>query len=82
MVNDVLKEPKTSLERIRVAHNAFFCNDRISRGTVRRILKKYGVFSRNAAKKSQFEEEKQVFSFKMVYQYAQKASGRECCFYG
>ena len=52
LVADVLKDPKTSLERIRVAHNAFSCYETISRGTVRRNLKKYGVFSRNAAKKS------------------------------
>ena len=51
-VTDVLKDPKTSLDRIRVAHNAFSCNDTTSRGTVRRILKTYGVFSRNATKKS------------------------------
>ena len=81
LVTDVLKDPKTSLEHIRVPHNAFSCNDTISRGTVRRILQKYGV-SRNAAK-SQFEEEKQVFSFKMVFQYAQQAVlvRAECCFY-
>ena len=52
LANDVLKGPKTSLERIRVAHNAFFCYDTISSDTVRQILKKYGVLSRNAAKKS------------------------------
>ena len=51
LVADVLKDPKTSLARISVVHNAFSCYDTISRGTVRRILKKYGVFSRNAAKK-------------------------------
>ena len=49
-VTDVLKNPKTSLERLRVTHNAFSCYDTISRGRVRRILKKYGLFSRNAAK--------------------------------
>ena len=52
LINDVLKDPKTSLERTQVAHNAFFCNDTISRGTVRRISKKYGVFLTNALKKS------------------------------
>ena len=39
LVADVLKDPKTSLARIRVAHNNFFCYDTISRGTIRRILK-------------------------------------------
>ena len=60
-------------QNLTVAHNAFSCYDTISRGTVRRILKQYGVFSKNAAKKVKFEEEKQVFPFQMVYQYAQKA---------
>ena len=52
LVADVLKDTKTSLERIRVAHNAFSCYDTISRGTVRRILKKYGVFQEMLQKKS------------------------------
>ena len=64
LVADVLKDPKTSLERIREAHNAFSCYETISRGTVRRLLKKnIAFFLRNAAKKSQFEEEKQVSVF-------------------
>ena len=52
LVTDVLKDPKTSKERVRVAHDAFSCYDTISRGTARPNLKKYGVFSRNVAKKS------------------------------
>ena len=51
LVTDVLKNPKTSLERIRVAVNAFFCYDTISRGTIRQILKQYGVLSTNSSKK-------------------------------
>ena len=39
LVTDVLKDSKTSRERIRVAHNAFQ-RITISTGTVRRILKK------------------------------------------
>ena len=35
LVADVLKDPKTSLEQIRVAHNTFSCYDTISRSTVR-----------------------------------------------
>ena len=61
LVTDVLKGPKTSLERIRVVHKAFSCYDSISRGTVRRILKKYGVCSRNAAKKSVWRKKASVF---------------------
>ena len=44
IVTDVLKDLKTSLERIKVVHNAYSRYDTIFRGTVRRILKKYGVF--------------------------------------
>ena len=40
-------------------------------------------FFQEMLQKSQFEEEKQVFSFKMVYQYAQEAVlfQAECVFY-
>lgn len=50
LVSDTLKNPKTSLERIRVNFNSFSTGPSISRSTVRRILKKHGVFSRSAAK--------------------------------
>ena len=92
LFTDVLKDPKTSLEHIRVAHNAFSCYDTISSGRVRQILKKYGVSSRNAAKvilkkneesKDEIKRMKKVFSFKMVYQDAEEAVVflAECCFY-
>ena len=48
---DVLKDPKTTLERIRVKYNSFSTKESISRTTLRRILRKHGVFSRVAAKK-------------------------------
>ena len=64
IVIDVLKDPKTSLACIRVAHNAFFCIDRISRGTVRRILEKYGVFSRNCAKQVSLKKKSKCFRSK------------------
>ena len=51
LIRDVLKNPKTSLERIRVDYNSFSANNSFSRSTVRRILKKNGVCSRMAAKK-------------------------------
>ena len=40
-------------------------------------------FFKKCCKKSQFEEKKQVFSFKMVYQYAEEAVLflTECGFY-
>ena len=59
LINDVLKDHKTSLERIRVAHNAFSCYDTISRDTVRRIFKNL-MFFQEMMQKSKFEEEKQV----------------------
>ena len=52
LVADVLKDPKTSLERIRVAHNAFSCYETISRGTIRRILKNMEFFQKMLQKKS------------------------------
>ena len=64
LVADVLKDPKTSLERIRVAHNAFSCYDTISRGTVRRIRKNSGVFLRNAAKKVSLKNKSNCFRSK------------------
>ena len=65
-----------------MARDAFFCYDTISRGTVRRILKKYGFFH-EMLRNSHFEEEKQVFALKMVFKYIQKAFLllAECCFY-
>ena len=54
-MRDVLKDPKTSLERslekIRVENNSLSTKESLSRTTVRTILKKHGVFSRIAAKK-------------------------------
>ena len=44
LVTDVLNDPKTSLERSRVAYNAFSCYDTIFRGTVRRNPKKLAFF--------------------------------------
>ena len=51
LVTDVLKDPKTSLERIRVAHNAFSCYDTICRGTVRPNFKKRRHFFKKCCKK-------------------------------
>ena len=62
--SDVLKDPKTSLERIRVAHKAFSCYETISRGTFRRILKKNGVFFKKCCKECQcINMLKKPFSF-------------------
>ena len=50
LVRNVLKDSKTSLEKIRVKYISFSTKESLSRTTVRRILKKHGVFSRITAK--------------------------------
>ena len=62
---DVLKDPKTTLERIRVKYNSFSTNESISRTTVRRILRKHGVFSMLRPKRSASKKRLLLFG-KMV----------------
>ena len=83
LVTDVLKDPKTSLEQ-----SIFECLITLSLATIQFPEVQLDEFFKNMAfqemqQKSQFEEEKQVFSFKMVLQYAQQAVLvlAECCFY-
>ena len=45
------KDAKTTLERVRVLQNSFSTSKIVSKCTTRRILKKYGIVSRKAAKK-------------------------------
>ena len=49
MIRRVEKDPKTTLERVRVLQISFSTSK--TRRTIRRILKKYGFVSRKAAKK-------------------------------
>lgn len=51
LVRDTLKDPKKSLQKIRVWFNSFSTTKSISVDTVRRILRKYKIKSRSAAKK-------------------------------
>ena len=51
IVRRVEKDPKTTLERVRVPQNSFSTSKTVSKCTIRRILKKYGIVSRKAAKK-------------------------------
>ena len=51
IVRRVEKDPKTTLERVRVLQNSFSSSKTVSKCTIRRILKKYGIVSRKAAKK-------------------------------
>ena len=51
IVRRVEKDPKTILERVRVLQNSFSTVKTVSKCTNRRILKKYGIVSRKAAKK-------------------------------
>ena len=61
LVKDVLKDHKTTLERIGVKYNSFSTKQSISRTTVRRILRKHGVFSRVAAKKISIKKTSAAF---------------------
>ena len=61
LVKDDLKDRKTTLERFRVKYNSFSTKESISRTTVRRILRKYGVFSRVAAKKISIKKTSAAF---------------------
>ena len=57
----MFKDSKTTLERIRVKYNSFSTKESISRTTVRRILRKHGVFSRVAAKKTSIKKRLLLF---------------------
>ena len=61
LVTDVLNTLKTSLERIRVAHNTFSCFDTNSRGTLRRIVKKMSFFQEMLQKNSVWRRKASVF---------------------
>ena len=73
LVKDVLKDPKRSLQQIRVHWNSFAVYHSVSKATIRRILKKYGVHSRNAAKKLKLakksEENRLIWCRKMQKEY-------------
>ena len=75
LVRDVLKDPKTSLEKIRVKYNSFSTKESLSRTTVRRILKKHGVFSRIAAKKITIKNNSANFRKKWCEQMLKKGAG-------
>ena len=52
----VEKDPKTTLERVRVPQNSFSTSKTVSKCTIRKILKKYGIVSRKTAKKVHFKQ--------------------------
>ena len=62
------KDPKTTLERVRVLQkqNSFSTSKTVSKCTIRRILKKYGIVSRKAAKKVNLNKKQRLF-------------GKRCC---
>ena len=74
MVKDVLKDPKTSLERIRVKYNSFSTKESISRTTVRGKLRKHGVFSRVTAKKISIKQTSAAFRKKWSQKMIQKSA--------
>ena len=51
IVRRVEKDPKATLERARALQNSFSTSKTVSKCTIRRILKTYGIVSRKAAKK-------------------------------
>ena len=74
-VRYVLKDPKTSLEKIRVKNNSFSTKESLSRTTVGRILKKHVVFSRIAAKKITIKNNSGNFRKKWSKQKMKKGAG-------
>ena len=74
LVKDVLKDPKTTLERIRVKYNSFLTKESISRTTVRRILRKHGVFRRVAAKKFSIKKTSAAFRKKWSQKMIKKSA--------
>ena len=78
LVKDVLKDPKTTLERNRGKYNSFSTKESISRTTVRRILRKHGVFSRVAAKKISIKETSAAFRKKWSQKKIEKSAEYWC----
>ena len=64
LVSDVLKYLKSTLERVRVSYNSFSTENTISKDTVRRILKKYGIKSRICAKKLKLKKNNKILRWK------------------
>ena len=64
LVSDVLKNPKSTLERVRVSFNSFSTDNTISKDTVRRILKKYGIKSRICARKLKLKKNNKILQWK------------------
>ena len=74
-MRDVLKEPKTSLEKLRVKCNSFSTKESLSRTTVRRILKKHGVFWQNCGQEDHHKKQLCKYSKKMVQTNDEKGAG-------
>ena len=60
IVRRVEKDPETTLERVRVLQNSFSTSKTVSKCTIRRILKKYGIVSRKAAKKFNLNKKRRL----------------------
>ena len=73
IVRRVEKDPKTTLERVRVLQNSFSTSKTVSKCTVRRILKKYGIVSRKAAKKVLLEQKTKAGQKTLVLENVEKA---------
>ena len=60
IVTDVLKNLMVSLEKVKVHFNSFSTKVFISRQTVRKILRKHGIKSRNASKNLNLKREHKI----------------------
>ena len=75
IIRSVENDPKTTLQRIRVKYNSFATSKSVSRSTIRRVLKKYGLVSRVAAKKFQLNKKQRTTRKKWCLRMSKKPLG-------
>ena len=75
IIRSVKNDPKTTLQRIRVKYNSFATSKSVSRSTIRRVLKKYGLVSRVAAKKFQLNKKQRTTRKKWCLRMSKKPLG-------
>ena len=75
IIRSVKNDPKTTLQRIRVKYNFFATSKSVSRSTIRRVLKKYGLVSRVAAKKFQLNKKQRTTRKKWCLRMSKKPLG-------
>ena len=75
IVRRVEKDLKTTLERVRVLQNSFSTSQTVSKCTIRRILKKYGIVSRKAAKKFNLNKKQRLIKKRWCSRMLKKPLG-------